>query len=173
VSRKALAAGDYHRRINPRLAPCGSTARPRVRAAGDLDHAASVWVAAQAVGQRPGRGRFADAGGAGEDEGVGVGGGGEGGQTADDGRLAVDVGEPGRAVAGEDVAGGWFAKRGQGPIVLIGASSFLPLLPESVCRQAGGLLGAAYKRSGDRGYEVGGDSGREFCFRDGAPGSRR
>jgi len=32
-----------------------------LRAAGDLDHAAPVRIAAQFVGQRPGRGRFADA----------------------------------------------------------------------------------------------------------------
>jgi len=66
-----------------------------LRAAGDLDHAAPLRVAAQFVGQRPGGGRFADAAGAGEEEGVGIGGGGEGGEAADDGGLAVDVGEAG------------------------------------------------------------------------------
>ena len=79
-----------------------STARPRVRAAGDLDYAVPVRIAAQLVGQRPGGGRFADAAGAGEDEGVGVRGSGEGGEAADDGGLAVDVGEAGGAVAGEE-----------------------------------------------------------------------
>ena len=60
-------------------------------AAGDLDDAAPVGVAAEFVGQRPGGGGFADAAGAGEDEGVGMRGGGEGGEAADDGGLAVDV----------------------------------------------------------------------------------
>ena len=46
-----------------------------LRAAGDLDHAAPVRIAAQFVGERPGGGRFADAAGAGEDEGVGMRGG--------------------------------------------------------------------------------------------------
>jgi len=81
-----------------------STARPRVRAAGDRDPAAPVGIAAQLVGQRRGGGRFANAAGAGEDEGVGVRGGGEGGEAADDGGLAVDVGEAGGTGAGQDVA---------------------------------------------------------------------
>ena len=72
-----------------------------LRAAGDLDDAAPVPVAAEFVGQRPGGGGFADAAGAGEDEGVGLRGGREGGEAADDGRLAVDVGEAGGAVGGQ------------------------------------------------------------------------
>ena len=46
-----------------------------------------------------------------EDEGVGVRGGCEGGEAADDGGLAMDVGEPGGLVAGQQVAA---TKRGTG-----------------------------------------------------------
>ena len=53
-------------------------------------------------------------------------GGGEGGEAADDGRLAVDVYQPGRLVAGEQVA---VTKGGQARIVLIRAS---PLFAASV-----------------------------------------
>jgi hypothetical protein len=102
---------------------------------------------------------IADAAGTGEDEGVRVRGRGEGGEAADNGRLAVDVGEAGRAVAGEDVAGGRFAKGGQAPIVLIGASPRFGSVAAFLVRFRGkgeergtdpfcrnGPLGAAHKR---------------------------